>query len=287
LIAAVPAAGLAGGLVPGGWRFVPFMYSLLLILMAAALWLGTPGEDRVPGQGRPVREMLLPLRELRVWRFSLYYVAVFGAYVALSVWLPRHYVDVYGFSLQSAALLTALFIFPASLLRPFGGWLSDRFGARTVMYAVFGGMTLALLFLSAPEGHIVIYGTRPDDPDLTFEIMRYVVGPVAFTVLIFLVGVAMGVGKAAVYKYIPEYFPGDVGAVGGLVGMLGALGGFFLPPLFSYLWLATALPQSPFFVLFLLSGGSLVWLHLVVQRMMREATPHLRHRFERPPERRA
>jgi MFS transporter, NNP family, nitrate/nitrite transporter len=286
LIAAVPAAGLAGGLVPGGWRFVPFMYSLLLILMAAALWLGTPWEDRVPGQGRPVREMLLPLRELRVWRFSLYYVAVFGAYVALSVWLPRHYVDVYGFSLQSAALLTALFIFPASLLRPFGGWLSDRFGARTVMYAVFGGMTLALLFLSAPEGHIVIYGTRPDDPDLTFEIMRYVVGPVAFTVLIFLVGVAMGVGKAAVYKYIPEYFPGDVGAVGGLVGMLGALGGFFLPPLFSYLWLATALPQSPFFVLFLLSGGCLVWLHLVVQRMMREATPHLRHRFERPPEHR-
>jgi MFS transporter, NNP family, nitrate/nitrite transporter len=284
LIVAVPATGLAGGLIPGGWRFVPFMYSVLLVLMAAALWLGTPSPDRVPGQGRPLREMLAPLRTLRVWRFSLYYVVVFGAYIALSVWLPRHYVDIYGFSLQSAALLTALFIFPASLLRPFGGWLSDRFGARRVMYAVFGGMTLALLFLAAPEGHIVIYALRPEDPDLTYEVMQFVLGPWLFTALVFIVGIGMGVGKAAVYKYIPEYFPRDVGAVGGLVGMLGALGGFFLPPLFSYLWLATALPQSPFFILFLLSGGSFLWLHLVVQRMMREAAPHLRDRFERPPE---
>jgi MFS transporter, NNP family, nitrate/nitrite transporter len=284
LIVAVPAAGLGGGMIPGGWRFVPFLYSVLLVLMAAAMWLGTPPVDRVPGKGRPIGEMLAPLRTLRVWRFSLYYVAVFGAYIALSVWLPRHYVDIYGLSLQTAALLTALFIFPASLLRPFGGWLSDRFGARTVMYAVFSGMTLALLFLSAPEGHIVIYATRPDDPDRTYEIMQFVMGPWPFTILIFIVGIGMGVGKAAVYKYIPEYFPDDVGAVGGLVGMLGALGGFFLPPLFSYLWLTTGLPQSPFFVLFLLSGGSLVWLHLVVHRMMREAAPHLRDRFEHPPE---
>jgi MFS transporter, NNP family, nitrate/nitrite transporter len=287
IIASVPAVGFLGGVIPGGWRFVPFMYSVLLVAVAAAMWLGTPSQDRVPGQGRPLREMLAPLRMLRVWRFSLYYVAVFGAYVALSVWLPRHYVDVYGFSLQSAALLTALFIFPASLLRPWGGWLSDRFGARRVMYAVFGGMTLALLILSAPEGHIVIYATRPDEPDHTYEIMQFVMGPVPFTLLIFVVGVAMGVGKAAVYKYIPEYFPGDVGAVGGLVGMLGALGGFFLPPIFSYLWLTTALPQSPFFVLFLLSAVSLLWLHLVVLRMMREATPHLRNRFEHAPEHRA
>jgi MFS transporter, NNP family, nitrate/nitrite transporter len=248
------------------------------------MWLGTPAKDHVPGRGRPLGEMLRPLRTLRVWRFSLYYVVVFGAYVALSVWLPRHYVDVFGLSLQAAALLTALFIFPASLLRPLGGWMSDRFGARRVMYAVFGSMTLALLFLSAPEGHIVIYASRPDDPGATYEIMQFVMGPWLFTILIFIVGVAMGVGKAAVYKYIPEYFPHDVGAVGGLVGMLGALGGFFLPPIFSYLWIATALPQSAFFVLFLLSAGSFLWLHLVVLRILKDASPHLRHTFERPPE---
>ena len=62
-----------------------------------------------------------------------------------------------GCRFQKAALLTALFIFPASLLRPLGGWLSDKFGARRIMYWVFGSMLLALLLLSAPSGHIVLY----------------------------------------------------------------------------------------------------------------------------------
>jgi MFS transporter, NNP family, nitrate/nitrite transporter len=284
LIALVPAAGLAGGVIPGGWRFVPFLYSILLIIMAAAMWFGTPAQDRVPGAGRPIGEMLRPLANIRVWRFSLYYVVVFGAYVALSVWLPRHYVDVFGLPLQTAALLTALFIFPASLLRPLGGWLSDRFGARRVMYWVFGSMTLAFLFLSAPEGHIVIYAPTADQPERIFEVMRFVMTPVLFTILIFIVGVGMGVGKAAVYKHIPEYFPNDVGAVGGLVGMLGALGGFFLPPIFSALLIWFGVPQTTFAVLFLITVISFVWMHLVVVRMLSEAAPHLKGTFERPAE---
>ena len=44
--------------------------------------------------------MLSPLKHMRVWRFSLYYVVVFGAYVALAAWLPKYYVDVYGLELS-------------------------------------------------------------------------------------------------------------------------------------------------------------------------------------------
>ena len=90
----------------------------------------------------------------------------------------------------------------------------------------------------------------------------------------------MGVGKAAVYKFIPEYFPHDVGAVGGLVGLLGALGGFFLPPLFSLAWSATGVPQTTFGILFLVTVFSFLWLHLVVMRMLKDASPHLEHKFE-------
>ena len=280
MIALVPAAGLFGGVVPGGWRFVPFLYSILLILMAAAMWFGTPSHDHVPGKGRPIGDLLRPLREIRVWRFSLYYVVVFGAYVALSVWLPRYYVDVFGLPLQQAALLTALFIFPASLLRPLGGWFSDKFGARRVMYWVFGGMSLALLLLAAPNGHIVLYTPSKGDPGHTISVLRFIMNPWLFTGLVFLVGVGMGVGKAAVYKFIPEYFPHDVGAVGGLVGMLGALGGFFLPPMFSAAWAATGVPQSTFAILFVITVASFVWLHLVVMRMLKAASPHLDHKFE-------
>ncbi|HOW67465.1 MAG TPA: nitrate/nitrite transporter [Candidatus Paceibacterota bacterium] len=280
LIAIVPAAGYWGGWMPGGWRFVPFLYGIFCLLMAAGLWFLCPSEDRKPGAGRPLAELLRPLKQVRVWRFSLYYVIVFGAYVALSVWLPKYYVDVFGISLPKAALLTALFIFPASLLRPLGGWLSDKYGARRIMYWVFGTMLLALLVLSAPQGHIVLYVPENIHPGGRMETMRFVMGPTLFTLLVFMVGCGMGIGKAAVYKYIPEYFPRDVGAVGGLVGLLGALGGFYLPPLFAYAYKATGIPQTTFAILFLITLLSFAWLHWVVYRLMRQATPHLQNQFE-------
>lgn len=284
IIASVPTAGYLGGLVPGGWRFVPFLYAVLLVLMAVAMWVFTPRIDRKPGQGRPFLEMLRPLQNIRVWRFSLYYVVVFGAYVALSAWLPKYYVDVFGLPLYQAALLTALFIFPASLLRPVGGYFSDRFGARRVMYWTFGTMLFATWLLSMPDGHIVLYLPNRIEPDGLREVMHYTMTVWPFTLLVFIVGVAMGIGKAAVYKHIPEYFPKDVGAVGGLVGMLGALGGFFLPPLFAYAQAWTGLPQMTFVVLFVLTAISAIWMHLTVIAMLNKAAPHLRGKIEHHPE---
>lgn len=112
--------------VEGGWRLVPVIYSVLLLLLAVLTWVVVPRHDRLGAHSKPVREMLAPLSHVRVWRFSLYVVAVFGAYVALSSWLPKYYVDNFQVPLYEAALLTALFIFPASLLRPVGGMISDR-----------------------------------------------------------------------------------------------------------------------------------------------------------------
>ena len=156
LITLVPASGLLGGRIPGGWRIVPVMYAALLLVMAAVVWIGAPAHDRTPGTGRPLRAMLAPLRQVRIWRFGLYYVVVFGAYVAFSLWLPSYYKNVYHLSLARSALLTAFFIFPASLLRPVGGWLSDRFGARPVTYTVFVVMLLASMMLAAPPGALRI-----------------------------------------------------------------------------------------------------------------------------------
>lgn len=248
ILTLVPAAGLAGGLIPGGWRFVPTLYAGLLVLTAAAILLLAPRHDRRPGRGRPLGEMLAPLRHVQVWRFSLYYVVVFGAYVALSAWLPNYLRNTYGVDLRTAALLTALYIFPASLLRPLGGWLSDRYGPRAVTYAVFIGMTAATVPLCLPSSVLSL-------------------GVGSFTALMVAVGVGMGVGKASVYKYIPNYFPKDVGAVGGLVGLFGALGGFVLPPVFGWLGRTTGSPQAAFYALLALTVGSLAWLHVAVMRI--------------------
>ncbi len=275
-------AGTAGatyfGFVDGGWRLVPVVYAVLLLVMAALVWFGTPAQDRAPGTGQPLRQQVRPLRSMRVWRFSLYYVAVFGAYVALAAWLPTYYMDNFDVSLQSAALLTATYIFPASLLRPFGGHLSDRFGARRVIYWTFGAMLVVTGILMMPNGHIVI--SHPDGTQS--EHLAYSIGLVPFAVLVFLLGCAMGVGKAAVFKHIPEYFPDNVGAVGGLVGMLGGLGGFFLPPLFAYTKAWSGFPSSTFFVLFVLTLVCAVWMHWTVVRMLHAESPELAGRLENP-----
>ena len=90
----------------------------------------------------------------------------------------------------------------------------------------------------------------------------------------------MGIGKAAVFKHIPEYFPKDVGAVGGLVGTLGALGGFLLPPLFVSVKGWTGLPQSTFIVLFILTLIASIWMHLTILQMLHRASPELEHRID-------
>jgi NNP family nitrate/nitrite transporter-like MFS transporter len=248
LIAALPAAGWLGGAVPGGWRAIPLVYAAALVAMAGVLWVGTPTQDRTPGAGRPLRDMLRPLATTRVWRFGLYYVVVFGAYVAWSLWLPAYFQEVHGCTLAMAGLLTALFIFPASLLRPVGGWLSDRYGARRVTYGAFIGMLILCLPLTFSGG---------DSLDLPLWLV---------VTLVVAVGVGMGVGKASVYRYIPEYFPRDVGAVGGLVGTLGALGGVVLLPTFGLLE-SVGIRTSAFLLLGVLIVGSLLWLQTVVAQL--------------------
>lgn len=245
LIALVPVAGVLNGWIPGGWRFVPFLYGCLLFLMAIAVAVIAPATDKKPGAGRSLKAMLSPLRDIRVWRFSLYYTVVFGAYVAMSAWLPKYFVSVYDLPLAKAALLTTPFIFASSLLRPLGGWLSDHFGPRKVTYGVFivGSLVSLLLFLP--------------------------MNVTAFTICVTLLGITQGFGKASTIKYVPEYYPKDVGVVVGLVGSLAALGGFAMPPLFAYLKEWTGRPQSMFWVVFGITLISLAWLHCVVLRIRR------------------
>jgi NNP family nitrate/nitrite transporter-like MFS transporter len=94
-----------------------------------------------------------------------------------------------------------------------------------------------------------------------------------FAVLVILLGSIWGVGKAAVYKYIPDYFPQEIGVVGGMVGVLGGLGGFFCPIIFGYLLEGTGLWTSCWMFMFFISAICLWWLNSTVQKMMREKHP--------------
>ncbi|MBI5309532.1 MAG: NarK/NasA family nitrate transporter [Actinobacteria bacterium] len=248
MVTMVGTGGLLGGWIAGGWRFVPAMYAIILVCCAVIVPFITPRQDKKPSKGRSLIEMSKPLAILRVWRFGFYYVTVFGAYVGLSLWLPKYYVDVYDFSLRDAGFMTALFIFPASLLRPLGGYLSDNYGARPITAISFTIIALASAVLS-----------------MTMSVLP-------FTLLVMTIGVAMGIGKASVYTYIPQYFPKDVGAVGGLVGAVGGLGGFFLPLMFAWAKSETGRPESTFYVMLGLAVLSILALSIAVAHI--RATAH-------------
>ncbi|HVY00189.1 MAG TPA: MFS transporter [Pseudorhodoplanes sp.] len=254
-------------LVAYGWQVTAQIWAAGIAVMAVIFWLTTK-DDPVLRQRRARGEKvksawleLKPLKNVQVWRFSLYYFFVFGAFVALSLWLPRYLISVYGVDIKVAGMIAAAFSFPASVFRAYGGHLSDRYGARRVMYWTFLVGVAATFILSYPPTDYVVRGINGP---ISFHMEM---GVVPFTVIVFVLGFFMALGKAAVYKHIPVYYPKNVGSVGGLVGMIGGLGGFVLPIAFGALNDLTGIWTSCFMLLFLLVAGALAWMHLSIRQM--------------------
>ena len=256
-------------LVAYGWQTVAQVWALAIGLMGIAFWFFSE-EDPVVRARREKNEKptsawleLEPLKNIQVWRFALYYFFVFGAFVALALWLPQYLIKVYGVDIKTAGMVAAMFSLPASVFRAYGGHLSDRFGARRVMYWTFLVGVAATFVLSYPPTDYLV---KTVNGTVGFHLEM---GLVPFTVTVFVLGFFMALGKAAVYKHIPVYYPNNVGAVGGLVGMIGGLGGFVLPIAFGALVDLTGLWTSCFMLLFLLVTGSLVWMHMAIRQMER------------------
>ena len=273
--AAVTNFGAPFLVVALGWEMTAQVYAAVLAGMAVIFWFMTENDPRLQrrteegSQPMPVKEQLAPLKRLQVWRFSLYYFFVFGAFVALASWLPNYYVSVYDLTLEQAGMLAAMYALPASVFRALGGWMSDRIGARAVMYWTYGVSLVSLFILSYPETRYIIEGI--DGPiEFAFGIPLSL-----FVLLTVILGFVMSLGKAAVYKHIPVYYPDHVGSVGGLVGMIGGLGGFFLPIIFGVLNDVLGIWTSCFMLLFLLVLVSLLWMHGAIVRMERRRHPEL------------
>jgi NNP family nitrate/nitrite transporter-like MFS transporter len=94
---------------------------------------------------------------------------------------------------------------------------------------------------------------------------------IPFVITIFVLGFFMSLGKAAVYKHIPVYYPEHVGSVGGLVGMIGGLGGFVLPIAFGVMADLTGIWTSCFMLLFLIVAVSISWMHFAIRAMEQRA----------------
>ena len=233
-----------GGANIDGWTVLPQIYAVVLVAMAIVFFFFAENK-KAASSSKTLVGMLAPLKKSRVWRFGLYYFLTFGGFVAMVNWLQPIYKNVYNLDKETAGMYVATFVIASSLVRAIGGYISDRVGARKVLYFVLvSSLTISgMLIIWTPES-VAIY-----------------------VAIIILLGCIWGTGMAAVYKHIPDYFPEEVGVVGGMVGVLGGLGGFVSPIVFGYLKDGTGIWSSCWILIAALSVVSLIWMCLVVNRM--------------------
>lgn len=254
-------------LIALGWQGTAQIYATVLAIAGICFFVFAKDDplkgERQAKQQQGFWEQLSPLGDVRVWRFSLYYFFVFGAFVALALWLPHYLIGVYALDVKTAGMIAALYTIPASLFRILGGWMSDKYGARKVMYWTFLASIICTFLLSYPSTEYAVKGI---DQTYNFHLEVTLVG---FIFLTFVLGFFMSLGKAAVFKHIPVYYPKNVGAVGGVVGMIGGLGGFLLPLTFGMLNDFIGVWQSSFMLLFVISSVALLWMHFAILKAER------------------
>lgn len=208
-----------------------------------------------PGRTVPTTSLLSRLRSNATlpisWQACILYAVAFGGYVAFSVYLPSYLKVAYGLDPADAANRMAGFVVVAVVMRPVGGWLSDRFGPIPVLTAGY-----AVVAVCAS-----IAATTP--------ILEHV-GTVAFLTM----AAALGAGSGATFALIARVTePSRVGGVTGLVGAAGGLGGFVPPLLMGYIYGRT---DSYAIGLWLLAATAALTLVLTVTTVRRTAKAHPR-----------
>ncbi|MES2148449.1 MAG: nitrate/nitrite transporter [Pseudomonadota bacterium] len=239
-----------------GWQMLPRVYAGAMLVTALLFWFFSYTDDaHQAGAGITFTQQMKVLKDPRVWRYCQYYSVVFGGYVGLALWMTKYYVSEYGFDMRLAALLAACFSLPGGVLRALGGWIADRFGAQSVTWWVMWVCWVCFFLLSYPPTEMVIRTVRGD------LALHLAITPWMFTGLLFVVGIAMAIGKASVFKFIGDDFTDNIGAVSGVVGLAGGLGGFVLPIMFGALVDLTGVRSSAFMLLYGAVSVSLVWMH--------------------------
>ena len=215
--------GLAMGIVGAG-NSGSLMATLLAPRLAERIgWASTFGLAMLPvtcvaiafallakdSPGRATRtswkEYSAVLREPDTLWFSFLYALTFGGFVGFTSFLTTFFHEQYHVSRVSAGDFTTIVVVSGSLMRPLGGWLSDRIGGYRLLLSLLGGIAVCL----------GIVATLP---------------PITFVVpMLFLTVGCLGMGNGAVFQLVPQRFAGRMGIITGIVGAAGGLGGFFLP----------------------------------------------------------
>jgi NNP family nitrate/nitrite transporter-like MFS transporter len=197
-------------LVDAGSLATPFVLTAIALAVYAvvAFLLMRDAPNRATPTA-PITTRLASALRLRItWQASALYAVAFGGYVAFSVYLPSYLKTAYGLTHADAANRMAGFVLLAVVMRPVGGWLSDKFAPARVL-----AVALSVVVVGA-----LVQAFTPSLAPL---------GTIAFLAM----AAALGAGSGATFALVAALAPANqVGSVTGVVGAAGGLGGF-VPPL--------------------------------------------------------
>jgi len=238
------------------WQHVANIYAAIMLITAILFWFFTYSNPEHKNASTPkLREQVKVLNDPKVWKYCQYYSVVFGGYVGVSLYLTRYYMMEYGVGIQLAALIATIFVLPSGVIRAFGGWLSDKFGAHTVTWWCMWSSLICFFFMSYPHTEYAITTRDGGSIEFAFGLPMWL-----FTALLFIVGIAWGLGKASVFKYLSDEYDRNLGLVSGMVGLAGGIGGFLLPIMFGALIDFTGVTTSIWMLCFGFTLVSVIWM---------------------------
>lgn len=186
-----------------------FIWIPFILICSAAIWFGTK-DNAAPA--KTLASQLVAGKRRHTWVLSFLYFLTFGCFVAMGASLPLIIKEVFANAPGGAPnpmLFAPWAAAIATIMRPIGGWLADKFGAGLITSIAIGTMALGGFSLSA------------------FLQPNQFAG---FFTIILIICAAAGLGNGSIFKIIPLVLTKEAGAAIGIVSCLGALGGF-VPPL--------------------------------------------------------
>ena len=186
-----------------GWQAVYGMAALFILLpiIVMAVFAKEP-PDR---EKQTLREHLACLFQGDGWTFNLIYIITFGGFIGLVNFLPTYFHDQFHVSKVEAGQLTMVAALVGSVMRVFGGWISDRWGGVNTLTVIFAIIILTMIIAGFP------------------------IGVAATAVLFAICFAAFGAGNGAVFQLVPLRWPLATAVAGSMIGEIGAMGGSFIP----------------------------------------------------------